>query len=243
MPGSISIHAPLAGRDREGVVLAVIPMVISIHAPLAGRDIRCCFTTDNVYYFNPRAPCGARLGTRLPPRYSGRYFNPRAPCGARLCKRTTLDVSTLFQSTRPLRGATQLIKAKRQKIGISIHAPLAGRDRHFGVLDCNSGVFQSTRPLRGATTGGKHENHCDHISIHAPLAGRDLVFRSRKNTGWNFNPRAPCGARLNLITNSYNITVFQSTRPLRGATSKASDVQALQDISIHAPLAGRDENQ
>ena len=33
----ISIHAPLAGCDDNGVALD-IPMVISIHAPLAGCD-------------------------------------------------------------------------------------------------------------------------------------------------------------------------------------------------------------
>ena len=33
-----------------------------------------------------------------------------------------------FQSTRPLRGATQAIRRQREGIAISTHAPLAGRD-------------------------------------------------------------------------------------------------------------------
>ena len=80
-----------------------------------------------VGYFNPRAPCGARLPL-FPQLYYRRDFNPRAPCGARL--KTLLDVLTennfnprapcgarlaavlvrlpvfKFQSTRPMRGAT-----------------------------------------------------------------------------------------------------------------------------------------
>ena len=36
--GDISIHAPLAGRDRSKLDHATFIYDISIHAPLAGRD-------------------------------------------------------------------------------------------------------------------------------------------------------------------------------------------------------------
>ena len=80
---SISTHAPLAGRDprprpRRGSTK------ISTHAPLAGRDRRGLHREEDNYYFNPRAPCGARqLGTE--------YRNKG---------------QKKFQPTRPLRGAT-----------------------------------------------------------------------------------------------------------------------------------------
>ena len=78
----------------------------------------------------------------------------------------------LFQSTRPLRGATaEIIK------GLSAQ------------------VFQSTRPLRGATLVLAIERLKDRISIHAPLAGRDCSSHPRAPENRNFNPRAPCGAR------------------------------------------------
>ena len=35
--------------------------------------------------------------------------------------------------------------------------------------------------------------------------------------------------------------VFQSTRPMRGATLSEEYVQELIDVSIHAPHAGRDD--
>ena len=56
-----------------------------------------------------------------------------------------------FQSTRPVRGATQL-------------APFHGA---VGV------PFQSTRPMRGATDPAVCPRWAAYISIHAPHAGRD----------------------------------------------------------------------
>ena len=79
----ISTHAPLAGRD--GVHRRVYGVLegISTHAPLAGRDTSGRVPGDCSRYFNPRAPCGARLSSSASaPKMSN--FNPRAPCGARL---------------------------------------------------------------------------------------------------------------------------------------------------------------
>ena len=56
---------------------------VSIHAPHAGRD-----TDNNVLYTGDKS------------------FNPRAPCGARLKSSTAAALTTPFQSTRPMRGAT-----------------------------------------------------------------------------------------------------------------------------------------
>ena len=79
---------------------------------------------------------------------------------------------------------------------ISIHAPRAGSDPWRAVLE-----------------------DYETISIHAPRAGSDL----RRNISYeyltDFNPRSPCGERLN---NDAVITIvnsgFQSTLPVRGAT-------------------------
>ena len=58
-----------------------------------------------------------------------------------------------FQPTRPLRGATDKLDRMAQSLGISTHAPLAGRDAPDPRL---SGYVP--------------------ISTHAPLAGRDPDF-------------------------------------------------------------------
>ena len=195
-----------------------------------------------VRHFNPRAPRGARLGTRLPPRYSGRYFNPRAPRGARptaMGSTVTLSFNfnpraprgarlygpeergvSAFQSTRPARGATlpqsggdaqqqyfnpraprgaRLCWAcmEKRKANISIHAPREGRDlmlERFGIWV--------------------------EISIHAPREGRDKYPGwTRENMIYNFNPRAPRGARQSAIYTVQSVILFQSTRPARGATN------------------------
>ena len=147
---------------------------ISIHAPRAGCDVPVRRPDDRLCKdFNPRTPCGVRLGggalfrrgiafqsthpvrgatrTHKLDRVAQTDFNPRTPCGVRLD-----DVEA------PMQGGT-----------ISIHAPRAGCDRTpcgvrrkgddfnprtpCGVRPINSPVgyvqqgFQSTHPVRGAT--------------------------------------------------------------------------------------------
>ena len=79
---------------------------------------------------------------------------------------------------------------------ISTHAPLAGRDDFPTMVSQSKFAFQPTRPLRGAT----------------------FMARSIFSVLQNFNPRAPCGARL---------------RPQIAFLIHVT-------ISTHAPLAGRD---
>ena len=168
-----------------------------------------------------------------------------------------------FQSTRPLRGATRLRAYYAATFPISIHAPLAGRDVIFTGLLVPMNRFQSTRPLRGATRGCAEMDCSTVISIHAPLAGRDCEVTEFIEIPCDFHPRAPCGARLSKGVLTMEIKIFQSTRPLRGATAmqrrnnslfwnfnprapcgaRRSSVPAFTAsamISIHAPLAGRD---
>ena len=235
--------------------------------------------------FNPRAPYGARrilsgvlavwllFQSTRPirgatwPSVSGlsisSYFNPRAPYGARLVVVGRMARSAGFQSTRPIRGATAAIRADIVGDIISIHAPHTGRDFDLGSCPRVICPFQSTRPIRGATlaqrrkqSSHKHFNprapygarpfrqctfhHRDRISIHAPHTGRDSVLGQdlqqlqisihAPHTGrdlevlpylvhdWNFNPRAPYGARQSTIWWCWAARTFQSTRPIRGAT-------------------------
>ena len=124
----------------------------------------------------------------------------------------------LFQSSRPLRGATVVVVQWQDSAQvISILAPLAGRDG------------PGPQRLLGRQ-----------ISILAPLAGRDTHSWYIPDKYENFNPRAPCGARLFTCFWVIITIVFQSSRPLRGATHQFESGQQLHKISILAPLAGRD---
>ena len=169
-------------------------------------------------------------------------FNPRAPCGARLPACAFSLEHITFQSTRPVRGATAHPDGPAHVALVSIHAPRAGRDLRF-VLD---------------------NNDLD-VSIHAPRAGRDLGGASPSFLEKGFNPRAPCGARLSVTfpffvgclfqstrpvrgatsfaRSSISYRMFQSTRPVRGATHAADEGDRAFVVSIHAPRAGRDEAQ
>ena len=84
----ISIHPPLAGRDRAGVGRAPLRL-ISIHPPLAGRDDYVAYAGQGVYLFQSTRPL--RGGTRKRGKKGGKKG---------------------FQSTRPLRGGTAILHKK-----------------------------------------------------------------------------------------------------------------------------------
>ena len=79
----------------------------------------------------------------------------------------------MFQSTRPVWGATWGCNLTRYIGGVSIHAPRVGRDCLMFMSGCVIGV-----------------------SIHAPRVGRDTYSSALAQEPKRFNPRAPCGARL-----------------------------------------------
>ena len=131
-------------------------------------------STSRQLSFNPRAPRGARR--EAPSGAQGiRRFNPRAPRGARQGYRELALANLKFQSARPSRGATGSSNTTQRSepcfnpraprgarllvkrlggldVGVSIRAPLAGRD-----VDANG-----PRAVAGL------------VSIRAPLAGRDV---------------------------------------------------------------------
>ncbi len=147
----ISIHPPLAGRDRHTRRIVVV-FHISIHPPLAGRDFG---GTDNAVDdsdFNPPAPCGAG---RIPDNNTGpsRDFNPPAPCGA----------GRLAAAMLP------------SGLAISIHPPLAGRDRDALTRQATTSNFNPPAPCGAGPSSHANADDPETISIHPPLAGRDAI--------------------------------------------------------------------
>ena len=103
--------------------------------------------------------------------------------------------------------------------------------------------FQSTRPVRGATPTRHTPRTSSEFQSTRPVRGATAPMAYHKRRVRHFNPRAPCGARLAGNGLTYAELKFQSTRPVRGATTLAQVRLASMIISIHAPRAGRDENQ
>ena len=146
----ISIHAPHAGRDLAVPTVINYAVLFQSTRPMRGATVQEASPPCRGRDFNPRAPCGARLSPSLSTGYCT-DFNPRAPCGARL----------------------NIRQIQRVELGISIHAPHAGRDLHATPPEISHAIFQSTRPMRGATRRGDVRREQRVISIHAPHAGRD----------------------------------------------------------------------
>lgn len=82
-------------------------------------------------------------------------------------QRTSLQ--TLFQSTRPARGATLTGMTFREMFGISTHAPLAGRDSKsvqitmhiFAITDKFQMLLHRMPPVRAFCSFLMQENHAD----------------------------------------------------------------------------------
>ena len=197
-------------------VLLVRSERVSIHAPRAGRDAcMCCFFACSVC-FNPRAPCGARHGCSFVFTCHG-SFNPRAPCGARHRFITSASSNHMFQSTRPVRGATVVAAGYRPQGKFQSTRPVRGATG-FTSRSRYLTVFQSTRPVRSATRSSwDGETHISCFNPRAPCGARQR--RRTLSRGFpSFNPRAPCGARRWRTSHIARKSWFQSTRPVRGAT-------------------------
>ena len=81
--------------------------------------------------------------------------------------------SEQFQSTHPLRGATNVIVTGLRGRGISIHAPLAGCDEKQMFVREKELYFNPRTPCGVRRLRQLFDNH-----------------------GIDFNPRTPCGVRL-----------------------------------------------
>ena len=214
----ISIHAPLAGRDLILQVIILLWALFQSTRPLRGATWILSFITSFLEYFNPRAPCGARLASAGTPCKEVCHFNPRAPCGARLLGLQCGELDIYFNPRAPCgarprnAGGNDCMDdfnprtpcgVRRWMFGrmaaylpISIHAPLAGCDERL------SNIFDQIK-----------------ISIHAPLAGCDSWRLCAQHSDRYFNPRTPCGVRRRRPRRiSEQKSAFQSTHPLRGAT-------------------------
>ena len=211
---------------------------ISIHAPHAGSDFAPHRLPEGLLDFNPRSPCGERhvvLGSR--------------------------HVHGRFQSTLPMRGATRKLYDYYRRRFISIHAPHAGSD---GGVDAVCGVVRDFNPRSpcGERRSGFSFSvqvspisiHAPHagsdafkewldamgaISIHAPHAGSDTSSSCCAPGSPDFNPRSPCGERRDPDGERRRKMQFQSTLPMRGATSNRQDRPCFGYFNPRSPCGER----
>ncbi len=146
-----------------------------------------------------------------------------------------------FQSTLPVRGATQGWQTQKNRLfrfqstlpvrGATLYPRGANRicryfnprspcgERLFGFL---SGFrvyqFQSTLPVRGATDAFAFVDNMVEFQSTLPVRGATSTYVINPARMDYFNPRSPCGERLQDQEYYYKKWRFQSTLPVRGAT-------------------------
>ena len=215
--------------------------LISIHAPHAGSDNTKKSRSHSKPDFNPRSPCGERLG-----RYWNIFwtcnFNPRSPCGERLSSQQVNINVWIFQSTLPMRGATGNHESPPGH-HISIHAPHAGSDKSKGGVFLWADQFQSTLPMRGATIIASTKEQCIGISIHAPHAGSDDVLLKSGGTVTDFNPRSPCGERLMVICMVLSPLYFNPRSPCGERISSMAAFSFACHFNPRSPCGERPSDQ
>ncbi len=188
------------------------------HAPRAGRDDRNDHQRHHghVSIHAPRAGCDkhSKPSTRQPP-----SLNPRAPRGA-----------------RPPLDDRQIVR-----IGFNPRAPRGARRNYAG--SANEILGFNPRAPRGARRKSGR-SYCGQACFNprAPRGARPAIWLPPSPTS-RFNPRAPRGARQGVGAKEVAKILFQSTRPARGATHKSCKRAIADDVSIHAPRAGRDRAQ
>ena len=125
----------------------------------------------------------------------------------------------IFQSTHPLRDATDQLDLLGGLMDISIHAPLAGCDAERPVVCIGAGGISIHAPLAGCDMLLDWLPALARISIHAPLAG--------------------CDGFIAFTSGQFKISIHA---PLAGCDPFTTASKAATLISIHAPLAGCDSS-
>ena len=148
---------------------------ISIHAPRAGSDGIYNPEIDTTNWISIHAP---RAGSDRPQTSLWQAFRG-------------------FQSTLPVRGATNAIRRRgKKRTDFNPRSPCGERPQS-PARPKSFGKFQSTLPVRGAT------NRLDFFTVikslfqsTLPVRGATKDIRLDWDDYMNFNPRSPCGERL-----------------------------------------------
>ena len=123
---------------------------------------------------------------------------------------------------------------------ISIHALHAERVWTGPGLAPSSARFQSTRSMRSASSDGMRVSSIlKKFQSTRSMRSASDHFRASVLLAKNFNPRAPCGARLWYRTGRLYTKRFQSTRSMRSASYAIPLRDVFRRISIHALHAER----
>ena len=159
--------------------------------------------------------------------------------GATVCGAYDFYVEIQFQSTLPMRGATQFLPDCCTHGPISIHTPHAGSDDrqiHDGQRRTN---FNPHSPCGERPMTGGYDAETDDISIHTPHAGSDILPSSPRSAFCEFQSTLPMrGATTTQLSRRGRILSFQSTLPMRGATLRLARLPGNTRFQSTLPMRG-----
>ena len=152
-------------------------------------------------------------------------------------RKSSLTVSSQFQSTLP-RGERRLTyKQPMNHQNISIHAPARGATEGPEVFERFKAISIHA-PARGATTSTNDKRGADHDFNPRSRAGSDHRYRLSLAGRQHFNPRSRAGSDLPASVLWIAGSSFQSTLPRGERLPLPPAGLAPGDISIHAPARG-----
>ena len=214
--GSFNPRTPCGVRPDAGRV-GGHHQKVSIHALLAECDTFIANAAKHLNGFNPRTPCGVRRGIRqslpLYPQFQSTHSLRSATlAGYRFTPYLAVSIHALLAECDRLTSLTT------NKGGVSIHALLAECDRKWWNATAATPGFNprtpcGVRPARRCTHAGRTQFQSTHSLRSAtgagpPKAGK-FSFQSTHSLrsatflvmiflipSMSFNPRTPCGVRL-----------------------------------------------
>ena len=214
----ISIHAPRVGGDFALSAMFWFVKFISIHAPRVGGDATSRRSDWNGLNFNPRPPCGGRLGVFSILADNSKNFNPRPPCGGRLGTSDCWYIIHTISIHAPRVGGDYGDREFAHDQIISIHAPRVGGDA-MPTISSTPNLDFNPRP---------------------PCGGRRCRRCRRPSARSHFNPRPPCGGRRPMDAQGGAVPGISIHAPRVGGDSGSKRTFAGFVISIHAPRVGGD---
>ena len=145
-----------------------------------------------------------------------------------------------FQSTPPVKAATDYKAINDAASMISIHAAREGGDTQAATAWRKPRLFQSTPPVKAATKIETEYKLPELISIHAAREGGDVPCYGNYNKQAISIHAAREGGDLRVRRFRRPQLQFQSTPPVKAATCKNGCLWGKSMISIHAAREGGD---
>ena len=190
-----------------------------------------------LFEFQSTLPVRGATTTAAREEGSDPYFNPRSPYGERPGGAAGAVPSMLISIHAPRTGSDDNDGPQAFVAKISIHAPRTGSDPP--CLDFADLLSISIHAPRTGSDGFSQDRKLKRsISIHAPRTGSDFFPLHKPLVRVYFNPRSPYGERRRFPMISYRSLIFQSTLPVRGATTAYSLVCTAKEFQSTLPVRG-----